>query len=105
MSESNTDHSKGQTTRKLGPRNKVCQLNTEGISRVKGQRLHKILLDNDIDVIAIQETHTGNEHQLILRGKFYGYDLMGASHRKAYGTATAHGTASLRLSSKSVTFL
>ncbi|KAG5885688.1 hypothetical protein JTB14_001969 [Gonioctena quinquepunctata] len=88
MVESNSGPSEDQTTRKLGPSVKVCQINIEGISRANCQILHKILLSNDIDVVAIQETHTENEHQLTSRRKIYGYDLMEATYHKAYGTAT-----------------
>lgn len=75
-------------TRKLGPSIRVCQLNVEGISRAKCDLLHKILIDYDVDVLAIQETHTETEDQLRSRARIPGYELIGATYNRSYGTAT-----------------
>jgi hypothetical protein len=50
--------------------------------------LGKLLSENKIDVVALQETHTDNEEQLTRRGKIPGYDLAGATFHRAYGVAT-----------------
>lgn len=75
-------------TKSLGPSLKICQLNIEGISWAKCQVLEKNLRSNDIDVVAIQETHTENTEQLTKRGTIPGYDLLGAVYHRAYGVAT-----------------
>lgn len=80
--------SHGQLTRNLGPCIRICQFNIEGISRAKCDVLQKVLSDNDVDVLAIQETHTENEEQLRKRGRIYGYDLVAATYHHAYGVAT-----------------
>lgn len=64
-------------TRNLGLCIKICQLNIEGISRSKCDVLQRVLSHNDIDIVAIQETHAENEKQLDKRGKISGYDLVG----------------------------
>lgn len=60
----------------------------EGISRAKCDLLHKILIDYDVDVLAIQETHTETEDQLRSRARIPGYELIGATYNRSYGTAT-----------------
>lgn len=79
--------SKGQTTIDLTPKVKICQINIEGISRAKCQYLHRILKDNEIDIVAVQETHTENEDQLQSRGRIPGYDLIGATYSRSHGAA------------------
>ena len=80
--------SKSQLTKTLGPLFKVCQLNIEGISRSKSNYLSKFLLDHNIDVVLLQETHTSDESQLRKRGKIHGYRLIGATYHPHYGIAT-----------------
>lgn len=77
-----------QLTRNIGPRVRICQINIEGISYAKCQHLRRILIENHVDVVAVQETHAENESQLMSRGKIPGYDLIGATYHKSYGTAT-----------------
>lgn len=74
--------------RNLGPNIRLCQLNIEGISRAKCHILRKILDDNRVDVLAVQEHHVENETQLSSRGKIPGFDLLGATFDKVYGVAT-----------------
>lgn len=80
--------SKGPPAKNLGPIIRICQINIEGISRSKCQVLHQILSQNEIDVVAIQETHAADEEQLSHRGKIPGYHLVGATYHHAYGVAT-----------------
>lgn len=70
---------------------RVCHLNIEGISKAKCQYLHKILTENDNDVVTIQETHAENNKQLRSRGQITGYDIIGAKYRSHYGTAIYAG--------------
>lgn len=74
--------------RNLGPINKVCQLYIEGISRSKCKVLQNIIIQNEIDVVTKQETHTVSEDDLRCEGKIPEYDLLGAAHHYAYGVAT-----------------
>jgi hypothetical protein len=50
--------------------------------------LGRILSENQIDVVALQETHVNCEEQLTQRGRIPGYDLAGATYHHAYGVAT-----------------
>lgn len=80
--------SESQQTRKIGPSVRICQINIEGISRAKSQYLSKLLQDNDIDLVTVQETHVKDEADLASRGKVPGYEILGATYDLAYGTAT-----------------
>lgn len=83
-----TGTSQCHLTRDIGPSIRVCQLNIEGISRAKCEHLSKILIENKIDVVLLQETHTENDIQLSQRGKIAGYTAIGTNHHKHYGLAT-----------------
>lgn len=83
MENGSNGSSKSQLTKTLGPLFKVCQLNTEGIS----DYLSKLLLDHNIDVVLLQETHTSDESQLRKRRKIHGYRLIGATYHP-YARAT-----------------
>lgn len=78
----------GPMTRDLGACIRICQINIEGISRAKCKILGRILTEQNIDVVAVQETHTENEEQLCQRGEIPGYDLIGATYHRCYGVAT-----------------
>lgn len=80
--------SQNQLTRKLGPSVRICQINVENISYAKSQYLSKILKNDNIDLVAIQETHCDSEEQLQKRGKIPGYELLGATFHHTYGVAT-----------------
>lgn len=82
------DSCQTQLTGDFGPCINICQINIEDISRAKCQILQKILKDNDVDDLAIPETHAKNEEQLGQRGKIVGYDLIGATYHNTYGLAT-----------------
>ncbi|XP_072395286.1 uncharacterized protein [Diabrotica undecimpunctata] len=77
-----------RTTRPIGPILRICRINIEGISYAKSQFLSKLLKDDNIDLVAIQETHCETEKQLQKRGKIPGYELLGATYHRTYGTAT-----------------
>jgi exonuclease III len=44
--------------------------------------------DNEIDIIALQETHSTSDTNLINRGEIPGYKLIGAIHSNVHGIAT-----------------
>lgn len=46
------------------------------------------MLENSVDVIAIQETHTKDAADLNMRGNVHGYTLAGAINDEQYGVAT-----------------
>lgn len=77
-----------QPTRTLGPTLRILQINIESISRAKSEYLSKLLLDERIDVVTLQETHCESEIQLHSRGKIPGYNLLAATYHRTYGTAT-----------------
>jgi hypothetical protein len=74
--------------RKIGPIIKICQLNIEGISKDKCDYLAKLAKKMEIDVIVLQETHTGTEEQLHSRGLISGYILVDHLCSSIYGLAT-----------------
>lgn len=77
-----------QPTKTIGPSFRLCHINIEGISRAKSEFLSKLLLDNNVDAVLIQETHAPTAEDLRKRGRIYGYELIGATYHKAYGVAT-----------------
>lgn len=79
---------KDYQTRNLGPSVRICHLNIESISYAKSQYLSKILKKDNIDLVAIQETHCDTEEQLRKRGRIPGYELLGATYHHIYGVAT-----------------
>lgn len=84
----NKGPSQDQETKNLGEIIRICQLNAEGLSRAKSEYISKLLLDQNIDMAIIQETHLEDENQQHSRGRIYGYDLLGATYHRSYGTAT-----------------
>lgn len=76
------------STRALGPCLRICHLNIEGISRSKCEFLQRVLTQNKIDVVAIQETHAESEDQLVSRGNIPGFEILGATYHRNYGVAT-----------------
>lgn len=57
-------------------------MNLDSIRRTKNEDLSKLLLELNIFVILIQETHAHTEEDIRKRGKFNEY------HQRTYGTAT-----------------
>lgn len=72
----------------IGPTIRVCQINIEGISRSKSEYIGKLLVDQNVDVITVQETHTADDYQIHSRGRIPGYNLVGAINHPQYGIAT-----------------
>jgi exonuclease III len=64
------------------------QINVEGISKAKSEVLEILLLEQNVDILLIQETHTSDEEQLSKRGFINGYTVAGATYHSKYGTAT-----------------
>uniref|UniRef100_A0A2S2QD57 Endonuclease/exonuclease/phosphatase domain-containing protein n=1 Tax=Sipha flava TaxID=143950 RepID=A0A2S2QD57_9HEMI len=79
---------KDQLTRDIGANLTVCHFNIEGISRDKCEVLSKLMNDERVDVIALQETHTVDDKDLKKRGFIPGYVLLGSINHKQYGIAT-----------------
>ncbi|KAL4107168.1 hypothetical protein QTP88_017552 [Uroleucon formosanum] len=52
----------------MGPQLRILQLNIEGISRSKGDYLSRLLVENNIRVLVLQETHADNASDLLSRG-------------------------------------
>ncbi|KAL1115417.1 hypothetical protein AAG570_007447, partial [Ranatra chinensis] len=65
-----------------------CHHNIESITYSKNHYLSKLLKQDNIDLVAIQETHCNTEEQLKQRGKIPGYDALGATYHHIYGVAT-----------------
>lgn len=92
VSHTSKSHSHGpsqsQTTKNLGEMIRICQINAEGLIRAKSEYISKLLLDQNIDMAIIQETHIENADQQRQRGKILGFDLLGATYHRSYGNAT-----------------
>lgn len=73
--------------RPLGPSVRVCVINVEGISRAKSDYLSQLANEMKVDLVMIQETHTGSMEALGSRGRIPGYVLIGAELHEKYGTA------------------
>jgi exonuclease III len=69
----------------IGTYLRICHLNIEGISKIKCEILSKIMISNNVDVIALQETHTTDEADLQKLKYIAGYTLIGAINYKQYG--------------------
>lgn len=52
------------------------------------QYSQQIFLEDDIEVIAFQETYIKNEQELNMWEKNLGYDPMGTIYHRSYGTAS-----------------
>lgn len=66
----------------------MCHTNKEDISRAKNEYLSKLLLNNDIDVVLIQETHATTMEDLRKRDMINGNDLLGATCQNVYDVCT-----------------
>lgn len=66
----------------------VMYLNIEGISKEKSEVLHRIAVENDVDVLCLQETHTKSDEDLFKRSSFPTFDLVDALNDPRYGIAT-----------------
>ncbi|KAL4135432.1 hypothetical protein QTP88_007041 [Uroleucon formosanum] len=77
--------SQGSTTRDS---TRIMQINVEGISKAKFEVLEILLLEQNVDILLIQETHKSDEEQLSKRGFINGYTVAGATYHSKYSTAT-----------------
>jgi hypothetical protein len=59
---------------------KICHLNIEGISASKSNYLSRLMREHEIGIVAIQETHTTSDLNLLNRGKLLRFKLIGAIH-------------------------
>jgi hypothetical protein len=72
----------------LGSNLKICHINIEGISISKSEYLARLMHDEDINIVTVQETHAGSEENLRKRGTIPGYTLIGAVYNNVHGIAT-----------------
>lgn len=72
----------------MGPQVRILQLNIEGISKAKSDYLSRLLTDEKIDVVLVQETHTSSDEVLQKRGNIPSYKLLAAINHPRYGIAT-----------------
>lgn len=77
---------KNPLTKDIGPCLHILQLNIEGISRDKCEHLSRVATDNNIDLIALQETHITDDSQLPTRAKIPGYKLIAYITSQTYGS-------------------
>lgn len=63
------------------------------MSYARNQYLSKLLLDNEVDLVAVHKTHAENNAQLRRRPGISGYELLSAVNNRTYGDApNAHCT-------------
>ncbi|KAJ6647595.1 hypothetical protein Bhyg_02818 [Pseudolycoriella hygida] len=66
----------------------ICQLNIEGSSQEKSEFLSKLADENEVHVIAIQETHIGDGTEYHTRGLVPGFTVAAYINSRVYGVAT-----------------
>lgn len=54
----------GLSTLRLGVCLRICHFNMEGISTAKSEKLSKFMREENVDIIALQETHTADDANL-----------------------------------------
>jgi exonuclease III len=72
----------------VGSQLRILQLNIEGISRSKCDYLSRLLVENNITVLVLQETHAENASDLSSRGHIERFTLASATFHKKYESAT-----------------
>jgi exonuclease III len=72
----------------IGPNLRISHLNIEGITASKSEYLARLMRDKEIDIIALQKTHSTSDTSLINRSEIPYYKLIGAIHRNVHGIAT-----------------
>jgi hypothetical protein len=65
----NSLHPTFQESLAVGLNFKICHLNIEGISAPKTKFLSRLMRKHEIDIVAIQETHTTSDVNLLNGGK------------------------------------
>ena len=71
---------RNQSVRTIGPAVRICQINVEHISSSKSDYLSRLMTDENIDVLLLQETRTQSHEALISKGTIHGYKLLAALH-------------------------
>ena len=72
----------------IGNNIQICTFNIEGISKAKSEVLAKLAYDLDIKILLVQETHTIDHNDIMMRGHIDGFVLASAVHSRIYGIAT-----------------
>lgn len=72
----------------IGSQLNVCTLNIEGISKAKCDVLSKVLYDENIQILMLQETHTKDDSDIQSRGVIEGFVLIDSLHSNVHGIAT-----------------
>lgn len=88
MAGGNQLNMQNTATRNIGPVIRLLQINVEGISRAKSEYLGRLLIEENIDVVHVQETHAETSEDLLRRGKIPGYELLSSVDSKPHGIAT-----------------
>src|SRR5436190_10867803 len=57
VSQGHTSKVTAKDTKQLGTCINVCHFNAEGLSKAKSECIGRVMSDNKIDVLAVQETH------------------------------------------------
>lgn len=66
----------------------ICHLSIEGISRAKSDYLSRLMSDENVDLVVLQETHTKSSEDLFSRAKICGFKILSALNHPKYGIAT-----------------
>jgi hypothetical protein len=64
---------------------KLDCIRIEGISASKSNYLSRLMREHEIEIVAILETHTTLDLNLLNRGKLHGFKLIGAIHSNVFG--------------------
>lgn len=64
-----------QMTRNIGQILRICQLNIEGIKKSKCQYVGKIMKENGVDILLIEEEYVENDDQVRSCAKIPGYGI------------------------------
>jgi len=63
-------------------------LNVEGFSKSNAEVLERIVIEEKIDVLDVQKTHTADQEHQLKKGPIAGLTIAGASFDNKYSTAT-----------------
>lgn len=69
-----------------GPHFRILQINVEGMSEDKFEYLTKIANENDIDIIALQETHIQDECLIAAKHSIHGYRVVATIPSRTHGS-------------------
>src|SRR5436190_22012890 len=61
LSQGHTSKVTAKDTKQLGTCINVCHFNTDGLSKAKSECIGRVMSDNKIDVLALQETHCNDD--------------------------------------------